>query len=68
MAGRTNVIRWPYLPRLAAKAPGTGLVHSGGSAVAWVRIVVGDVVVTSADPELIANSRLLIEQCEEESA
>lgn len=56
-----NIIHWPYRPRPNA-VPDVALVHAGGSAVAWVRIVGDTVSVTSADPDLIANSRLLIEQ------
>lgn len=59
----SSVIPWPYRPRPNA-APDVGIVHTGGSAVAWIRIVDADGSVTSADPELIAKSRLLIEQRE----
>lgn len=40
------------------------MTHEGGSAVAWVRVVVDQDGVTSIDPDLAANSRLLIEQQE----
>jgi hypothetical protein len=70
VAGRSKVLRWPYLPRLAVGLSESAITHHGGSAVAWVRIVLADgSAVTSADPSLIACSRLLLEQHDvEESA
>lgn len=63
MADRAKLLRWPYTPRLAATT-GVALVHSGGSAVAWVRIVANDEHVTSVDPSLISEQRVLLEQRE----
>lgn len=62
-----NVIHWPYRPWPTA-LPDIVLLHSGGSALAWVRLAGDTVSVTSADPELIATSRLLIEQREADTA
>lgn len=63
-----KIICWPYRPHLVSADPGPTLEHHGGSALAWVRIVVDGEAVTSVDAALVANSRLLLEQREVESA
>ncbi len=68
VAAPAKVLHWPYRPHLPASLPGATLTHSGGSALAWVRIMIDDESVTSADADLIAHSRLLLEQHEQESA